>query len=122
LLNIGVDKLAKQFLETARVTPQHYSIGLEPWSLWYQGKNPSSCGDYLQYCTCTRGKVLLPQQDKVPQRILDYVNWDAIYCAMRESPKRRRVVITIGQNMWGEKIHETVEETGFGSLPAVWSP
>jgi hypothetical protein len=30
----------------------------------------------------------------VPQRILDYVNWDAIYCAMRESPKRRRVIIT----------------------------
>jgi hypothetical protein len=38
LPNIEVDKLAKQFLETARATPQHYSIGLEPWSLWYQGK------------------------------------------------------------------------------------
>ncbi len=41
-LNIGVDHHAKAFLPMAQSLSRHFTILLEPWSIWFEGKKVST--------------------------------------------------------------------------------
>jgi len=78
-LNVEADNLARDFLDIARNKPRHYSLGLEPWSLWYQGHKllhiKQSVYDIVH---SSKAREYWRAKDKIHKDTIDLVDWESL--------------------------------------------
>lgn len=92
-LIMEMDAKAKQHLEVARRTPQHYNISAEPWSLWIGGeKNITDVASTIYDVVHSReAKDYWMKKDNLPHEAMDEVDWELLNVAMKEIKRNRRV-------------------------------
>jgi hypothetical protein len=78
-LNIEMDKLAKDFMRTARSQPRHFEIQSEPWSLWIGGEKISrKLSKKLYERVDVKEAWDYWESRNIPHRCFDSVHWDAV--------------------------------------------
>ncbi len=132
-LNIKMDKLAKDFMRTARSQPRHFEIQSEPCSLWIGGEKISrKLSEKLYERVHVKEAQDYWESRNIPHRCFYSVHWDAVGQALKSYPRHTRVFITkhtvgmcgVGKFMhrWKERDNPNCPRCGcFEDAPHVWT-
>ncbi len=95
-MNIEMDTGAKRCMAIAKHSSRHYTLAVEPWSIWINGKKVVSELEETIYDIIQSQEAMeyWTQKDGITEDALKAVQWDLIEVAMKEAKRSKRVFIS----------------------------
>jgi hypothetical protein len=95
-LNVEMDADARNFLQTAKISPRHFTTTREPWSLWIDNHKITHDLDNTIYeaVHAPGARAYWARKQQVDEEVIRDINWPAIKNAATSSSLTRRIFIT----------------------------
>jgi hypothetical protein len=95
-LNIEMDRQAKQHIAYARTKPRHFSLAMEPWSLWFDGNKIITDIENKIYerVHAPEAQAYWTKRKNLNEDAYSRIHWEAISSAMEKSKLHRRIFIS----------------------------
>ena len=111
-LNVEMDLAAKSYIAVAKQRTRHHLFKEKPWTIWYQNqpvvKNIYST--IYEIVHSEEARSYWAKKDKTETHCLDFVNWEAIGAAMKNTPLPKKLFIS----------KQTVGMCGVGKYMKLW--